>query len=109
MCTMEDITAEDGNFCEYQTAPSLRWHPSHFSAAIVRRLIATQFSEYVSSVRKADCEADLKRRLDQGPPIWLADKHALPIPDEDTHICRVWLAADGNEYSAKLHNCLEVA
>ena len=32
----------------------------------------------------------------------------LPIPEGDSHICRVWFAEDGKEYSAKLHGCVEV-
>jgi hypothetical protein len=108
LATMEDITEEDANYCEYQTMPSGRWHPSLYSAGVVRRFISTQFAEYVSGVRKADCAADLKRRLHNGPPIWVEDKHGLPIPEGDTHICRIWLAEDGREYSAKLKDCVEV-
>ena len=108
MVTMEDITDEDGNYCEYQTAPSMAWHPAHFSGAVVRRLIYTQFDDYMANVRKADCEADLKRRLAKGPPVWLEDKHGMPVNEADTHICRVWLASDGNEYSAKLWHSVEV-
>ena len=108
LATMDDITEEDGNYCEYQTAPSGRWHPALYSASVVRRFILNQFSEYLSGVRKADCEADLKRRLAKGPPIWVEDKHGLPIPEDDTHICRIWLAEDGHEYSAKLAGCVEV-
>lgn len=108
MATMEDITEEDGNFCEYQTAPSMSWHAAKFSADVVRRLIYTQFEEYMANVRKADCEADLKRRLAKGPPVWVEDKHALPLPEDDTHVCRIWLASDSEEYSAKLLNCVEV-
>ena len=109
MVTMEDITDEDRNYCEYQTAPSLTWHPAHFSGEVVRRLIYTQFDDYMANVRKADCEADLKRRLAKGPPVWVEDKHGLPLVEEgDTHICRIWLASDGNEYSAKLWHCVEV-
>ena len=40
--------------------------------------------------------------------IWLADKHALPIPEGDTHVCRVWFADTGHEYSSKLKGALEV-
>ena len=109
MATMEDITLDDGNYCEYQTAPSMKWHPSLYSSEVVRRLINTQFPEYVSGVRKADCEADLKRRIGKGPPIWVEDKHAMPVPEEDTHICRVWFSGDGKEYSAKLRGALEGA
>lgn len=108
MCTMEDITEEEGNYCEYQTAPSMRWHPAKYSGDIVRRLICKQFSEYIVGVQKADCQADLRRRIGKGPPVWVEDKHALPIPEDDTHICRVWMASDGVEYSAKLIGCKEV-
>ena len=108
MATMEDITEEDKNYCEYQTMPSGRWHKSLYSSGVVRRLILTQFSEFLAGVQKADCEADLKRRLAKGPPVWVEDKHALPIPEDDTHICRIWLAEDGKEYSAKLKDCVEV-
>ena len=108
MATMEDITDDDKNYCEYQTAPSGKWHKSKYSASTVRRLITHQFPEYVSGVRKADCAADLKRRLAKGPPIYVEDKHALPIPEDDTHICRIWFAEDGKEYSSKLKGCVEV-
>ena len=80
LATMEDITTEDGNYCEYQTAPSNRWHPSKYSTDVVRRLLRTQFDEYGAGVRKADCHAELRRRLGKGPPIWIEDKHALPLP-----------------------------
>ena len=108
MATMEDITEEDKNYCEFQTMPSGKWHPALYSSEVVKRLIKTQFADYVAGVRKADCAADLKRRLNKGPPIWVEDKHALPVPEEDTHICRVWFAEEGKEYSAKLKDCVEV-
>ena len=34
--------------------------------------------------------------------MWLEDSYALPLPAGDTHVCRVWMSADGKEYSAKL-------
>ena len=33
MVTFEDITKE--NYCEYQTFPSGRWHPSKFASSVV--------------------------------------------------------------------------
>jgi len=107
LATMEDITEEDGNYCEYQSVPSKRWQACKFSAETVRNLLKRQFNDYVTAVRKADCEADLKRRLGKGPPIWLEDKHALPLPEDDTHVERVWFASDNTEYSAKLCGALE--
>ncbi len=107
MATLEDITAADANYVEYQTAPSGGWHPAMYCESVVRRLLARQFDEYVKGVRSADCEADLKRRIGAGPPIYLSDKHALPLPDGETHISRVWFASDGKEYSAELAGALK--
>ena len=91
LATMDDITADDANYCEYQTMPSGTWHAAKYCSAVVQRFIRTQFPEYVSGVRKADCEADLKRRLGKGPPIWVEDKHvsrlhsrSLPRPSRPT-------------------------
>ena len=39
--------------------------------------------------------------------IWIEDKHALPVPEDETHICRVWYADTGHEYTAKLKGALE--
>ena len=100
MATSEDLTS--ANYCEYQTAPSGSWHASGFGAESVRRLICTQFADFVRGVRTATCEADLRKRLERGPPLWLEDQYGLPLPEGDTHVCRVWFAADGKEYSAKL-------
>lgn len=74
---------------------------------MVRSLLRTQFRDYVEAVRKADCAADLKRRIGSGPPIWVADKHAMPLPEGDTHVERLWFAGDGHEYCAKLAGALE--
>jgi hypothetical protein len=51
MCMFEDITKEDGNYVEYQTAPSMTWHPSKYSAMIVKDLKSKQFQKYMDGVR----------------------------------------------------------
>ena len=45
----------------------------------------------------------------QGPPIYISDRHALPLADKDkdTHVCKLWYADDGLERSAKLKGALE--
>jgi len=63
LCTMEDITVEAGNYCEFQSAPSMAWSVARFSSDVIRSLILRQFDDYVTGVRKADCAADLKRRI----------------------------------------------
>ena len=105
LATLDDI--DESNYVEYLPMPSAVWRPALFCEATVRHLLASSFESYVSAVRAADCEADLRRRLGKGPPVWIEDKHALPLPDGDGHIERLWFASDGLEYSAKLDGALE--
>lgn len=107
MATMEDITEEEGNYCEYQTSPSGAWHPAQFAAEVVQQLLDTQFHTFMKKVQEADCKAELRRLVAKGPPVWLEDKHALPVPEGDSHICQVWFAQDDVEKSAKLEGALE--
>ena len=93
---------------EYQSFPSGIWKPALFEASIVEELLQTQFHQYISRVKTTDCQAELKRLLAAGPPIFLQDKHALPLAlEHDTHIGAVWFARDDREVSAKLHGAVE--
>jgi len=38
----------------------------------------------------------------KGPPEWLSDPTALPLPEGDTHIEKVWFQDEGKEMSARL-------
>ena len=105
--TMEDITEEDGNYVEYQTSPSMLWHPCQYERSVVENLLKTQFHDYVEKVRTTDCQAELRRLLSSGPPIYISDKHAMPLPDDETHICTLWFAGDDTEMSAKLDGAVE--
>nr|CCA14831.1 conserved hypothetical protein [Albugo laibachii Nc14] len=107
LATMEEITVEQGNFCEYQTYPSGLWHPSLFSASIVQHLQQTQFEQYIQAVQKSDCKAELRRLLKKGPPVWIEDQHALNIPENDSHVCKLWFAETGKEVSALLHGAVQ--
>ncbi|DBA04200.1 TPA: hypothetical protein N0F65_004308 [Lagenidium giganteum] len=107
MATMDDITEEAGNYCEYQTVPSGRWYPALFAAEVVQQLLDTQFHSYMKAVQQADCKAELRRLVEKGPPVWLEDKHALPVPEGDTRINKVWFARDNVEKSAKVADAIE--
>ena len=107
MATMDDITEEDGNYCEFQTFPSGSWHAALFCSDVVEQLLATQFHTFMKKVQETDCKAELRRLVAKGPPIWLEDKHALPLPKGDTHITHVWFARDDEERSAKLNGAVE--
>jgi hypothetical protein len=92
---------------EYQTSPSMLWYPCHYERSVVEKLLQTQFYDYVEKVRTTDCQATLRRLLSVGPPIYLEDHHAMPLPDGETHICAVWFANDNIERSSKLDGAVE--
>ena len=134
LCTMEDITMEDdnyGTFCsciskligvipwklsdlthtiiivEYQCYPSMEWKPALYEQSVVEQLVADQFEQYVERVKKTDCQAELRRLLEKGPPIYVEDKHAFPLDEGDTHVVQLWFASDDTERPAKLKGALE--
>lgn len=93
---------------EYQTYPSMQWHPAKYEASVILQLQKDQFSAFVNKVKTTDCQAELRRLLDKGPPIYISDKHALPLPENgDTHICKLWFSSDDAERSAVLEGALE--
>ena len=44
--------------------------------------------------------------METGPPVWICDKHGLPIPEDDTHISKLWYMNEDIEVSAQLKNSL---
>ena len=93
---------------EYQCAPSMTWHPALFEQSVVQQLLETQFNAFVERVKTTDCQAELRRLLKAGPPIYVSDAHGMPMVQEgDTHVCNLWYASDNTERSAKLVNAVE--
>mmetsp|Transcript_21136 Transcript_21136/g.44045 ORF Transcript_21136/g.44045 Transcript_21136/m.44045 type:complete len:164 (+) Transcript_21136:171-662(+) len=105
MCCMvsyEDITDEDKNYVEFQSAPSGKWKPCQFEMETVQQLVDTQFASYVKRVKTTDCQAELKRLLAAGPPVWVSDANGFPLDEGDTHVSTLWYASDDMERSARL-------
>ena len=92
---------------EYQGYPSGKWKPCLYERCVVEQMLKEQFGQYVERVRTTDCQAELKRLLAKGPPIYLSDAHALSLEEEgDEYVSRLWFA-DGNvEQSAQLEGAL---
>mmetsp|Transcript_9102 Transcript_9102/g.11212 ORF Transcript_9102/g.11212 Transcript_9102/m.11212 type:complete len:157 (-) Transcript_9102:243-713(-) len=107
LCTMEDITKE--NYVEFQSYPSMKWKPALFELCVVQQLLDEQFNNYIEKVKKSDCQAELRRLLTSGPPIYVSDKHAFPLDEGDAHVLKLWYAIDGKERSAKLKDSVEGA
>ena len=103
----------------------MTWHPCFYERSVVEHLLKTQFGAFLERVKKTDCQAELRRLLKDGPPIWLSDPHALPLPgskeddkddneadgdgeaSKDTHVCALWYAGSDLEVSAKLAGAVE--
>mmetsp|Transcript_39885 Transcript_39885/g.96231 ORF Transcript_39885/g.96231 Transcript_39885/m.96231 type:complete len:90 (+) Transcript_39885:399-668(+) len=61
----------------------------------------------MTAVKTTDCQAELRRLLASGPPIYISDKHAMPLPDGDTHIVKLWYSSDSQERPAVLEGALQ--
>ena len=107
LVTMEDI--DDSNYVEYQCFPSLKWKPSLMEQAVVEELLQTQFHRYIERVKTTDCQAELRRLLATGPPVYVSDPHGMPLAEDgkDSHISKLWFSSDKTERSAKLDGALE--
>jgi hypothetical protein len=114
--TMEEITEQ--NYVEYQCFPSLQWKSSKMEQCVIEELLRTQFDTYLQRVQRSDCQAELRRLLQSGPPIYLSDPIGLPLKKNeeeeeeeednmDTHIVQLWYASDGQIRSAKLQKARE--
>lgn len=70
-------------------------------------MLKTQFHSYIERVKKTDCQAELRRLLAAGPPVYISDKHALALEEGDSHVVNVWFASTNEEMSAKLDGAVE--
>ncbi|KAJ8602583.1 hypothetical protein CTAYLR_008764 [Chrysophaeum taylorii] len=94
LITLEDIS--ESNYCEYQTAPSMRWHAALASSAAIEHLRITQYKQFLDRIQGTDCAAEMKRLLAQGPPVYVSDRNVLPLPEGETHVCQLWRRARGS-------------
>lgn len=107
LCTMEDITEEDKNYVEYCVYPSMKWKPAQFEQSVVEHLLNSQFQQYIDRVKKTDCQAELRRLLAKGPPIYVSDEHGFPLEEGDEYVCKLWYASNDEEISSKLTGAKE--
>lgn len=66
-----------------------------------------QFERYIDRVEKTDCQAELKRLLEKGPPIYISDKHGFPLKEDEEYVVSLWYASDCEERSARLKGSKE--
>ena len=100
LVTMEDITME--NYVEYRIAVDGQWRAALVEQSVVERLLTTQFHMYRERVRTTDCQAELRRLLAKGPPVYVSDPHGLPVDQPDDCIVQLWFASDNSVRSGVL-------
>jgi len=105
LAMMEDI--DESNYVEYESAPSGRWRPALYAAETVEHMHANQFKTWMERMEKSDCQAEIKRLLTAGPPVWIADKNGLPLDDGETHVSRLWFMNGDREVSAMLAGAVD--
>lgn len=85
----------------------MKWKPALYEKSVIEQLLQDQFGKFVERVKTTDCQAELRRLLAAGPPIYIEDKHALPLDEGDLYVVKLWFAEDDLERSAKLEGALE--
>ena len=55
------------------------WYPCRYEQSVVEHLLKTQFPDFIERVKTTDCQAELRRLLKNGPPVYISDNNALPV------------------------------
>ena len=98
---------DETNYVEYQAAPSGKWRPCLYGAEMIEGLRTSQYKNYMERIQKSDCKAEMKRLMESGPPVWVTDKHACPLEEGETHVCKLWFMSDNREVSAMLEGACD--
>ena len=61
----------------------------------------------MEAVQKSDCVKEFTRLMRAGPPVFVSDKHALPLPAGATHVAKLWFMDGGVTETAKLDGAVE--
>jgi hypothetical protein len=73
----EDIEHE--TYLEYRVSPTSPWIPSKFCSICLQMLLDTKFEAYMTGVATSTCEAELRRYVEKGPPIYIEDVTGFPV------------------------------
>ena len=75
-----------GELCWWRSANSHEWTVSKYCYACVERVKNDSFNNYIDSVKTATCPKQLRKLIDDGPPIYVSDQRIFPVsPDDHVH------------------------
>ena len=75
----EELSAD--NYVEYRVGPDAPWLPAKFCETCLQTLLDTKFEAYISGVASSTCEAELRRYMAKGPPVYVEDPTGLPVQE----------------------------
>jgi hypothetical protein len=82
-------TPEDelpGEQCWWRSMNSHEWTPSKYCFACVTRVRNDNFNSYIESIKTATCPKQLRRLIEDGPPIYVSDPTTFPVtPGDHVH------------------------
>jgi hypothetical protein len=109
MICCEPLTPE--NYVEYlpfpcEEFPTPEWGSCSYCETCLQYVLDTKFKIYDDRWKVADCEAEFRRLLESGPPVYMHDEKAFPSPG-NTAVQRFWFMRDNSEKEGKVTGCLE--
>jgi hypothetical protein len=75
----EELT--DDTYAEYRVSAASPWLPAKFCTDCIQTVLDTKFDAYINGVANSTCEAELKRYMIKGPPIYIEDPTGFPVQD----------------------------
>lgn len=95
----DDITPE--TFVTYQQDTNQEWKPFAYCKECLLLLMESQWNTYIDGLKKADCEATLKKLIERGPPDHFRD------PRIENGLSLSLFMCDSNIISGKLQKPLD--
>ena len=90
-------------------SPTGKWRPCLYGAEMIEGLRTSQYKNYMERIQKSDCKAEMKRLMERGPPVWVTDKHACPLEEGETHVCKLWFMSDNQSLGMLEGACCSAA
>lgn len=112
LCCMETITPEI--ICRYKSKKCSEWKQAMYCCICTQVILGSQYHTFMKQIELAAagspeaCKKAIRTMIERGSPIYLSDKNAFPVDDDD-EVSVLFYGSDGAERSAKLDGALEGA
>jgi hypothetical protein len=97
---------DDTNYVEFRVSETAAWTPAKYCGDCIQTLLDSKFEAYMTGVAKSTCEAELRRYMVKGPPLYLEDPLGLPCAEGESAY-ELWYCSDNSVRSGKVKGALE--